>query len=244
MHVKYLNLKDFCEFHWAFVLQHLSTIPLSFGIPHLPLFQVVTASEDHIVIPSRVTRLMDVGDRTRRSCADLKRLWACYQVVSVSQTSVVVNLRVSDVMIYCHAFFNHSNVISCPFQNFTTCCHLKCSWWSWGLPFGLKKPTIGKPRKPSPLPSQRTTSAWSLWRRLVWPGCLRLVGIWLDFDVPHFLDSSKSQICTLHESITSALRLQVTYFATAVATATSLAASRRNALHSFWAPQRRWHRQW
>ena len=128
MHVKYLNLKDFCEFHWAFVLQHLSTIPLSFGIPHLPLFQVVTASEDHIVIPSRVTRLMDVGDRTRRSCADLKRLWACYQVVSVSQTSVVVNLRVSDVMIYCHAFFNHSNVISCPFQNFTTCCHLKCSW--------------------------------------------------------------------------------------------------------------------
>ena len=116
MHLKYLNLKDFCEFHWAFVLQHLSTLPFSFGIPHLPLFQVVTASEDHIVIPSRVTRLMDVGDRTRRSSADLKRLWACYQLVSVCQTSVVVNQRVSDVMMYCHAFFNHSkcHIISIP----------------------------------------------------------------------------------------------------------------------------------
>lgn len=118
-------------------------------------------------------------------------------------------------MIYCHAFFNHSNVISFPFQNFTTCCHLKCSWWSWGCPFGLKKPTVGKPRKPSPgsqsAHDKRVVSVKKV--SLTW---LSQTSGNLTRDVPHFLDSSKSQIRTLHESITSALRLQVTYFATAV----------------------------
>ena len=84
-----------------------------------------------------------------------------------------------------------------------------------GVVFGLKKPTVGKPRKPSP----RSQSAHD--KRVVSVKKVSLT--WLSQtsgnltrDVPHFLDSSKSQSRTLHESITSALRLQVTYFATAV----------------------------
>lgn len=50
------------------------------------------------------------------------------------------------------------------------------------------------------VPSQRTTSAWSLWRRLVWPGCLRLVGIWLDFDVPHWTHRNLSSALYMNRS--------------------------------------------
>ena len=44
----------------------LQPFRFSFGIPDLPLFQVVTAGKDHIVIPFRVPRWMDVGSNMHR----------------------------------------------------------------------------------------------------------------------------------------------------------------------------------